>query len=79
VIAFPEGAARDLVVDGKTGFLVKDEWEMAAAAGWLAGIDPRDCRTWVAEHCDVEIVAAAYEQTYRSSIAQDAVQTVARA
>ena len=26
----------------------------------------RDCRAWVAEHCDVDVVAAAYERIYRS-------------
>ena len=36
VIAFPEGAARELVVDGETGFLVDDEAAMAAAVGRLA-------------------------------------------
>ena len=66
VIAFPEGAARELVIDGKTGFLVDDEREMAAAVGRLPSIAPRDCRAWVAEHCDVDAVAAAYERTYRS-------------
>ena len=40
VIAFPEGAARELVVDGRTGFLVDDERAMAAAVGRL----PRDRR-----------------------------------
>jgi glycosyltransferase involved in cell wall biosynthesis len=76
VIAFPEGAAGELVVDGKTGFLVKDEWAMAAAAGWLPGIDARECRTWVAERCDVDIVAAAYERTYRSAVRADATRAV---
>ena len=66
VIAFPEGAARELVIDGKTGFLVDDERAMAAAVGRLHSIAPRDCRAWVAEHCDVDAVAAAYERTYRS-------------
>ncbi len=66
VIAFSEGAARELVIDGKTGFLVDDEREMAAAVGRLPSIAPRDCRAWVAEHCDVDAVAAAYERTYRS-------------
>src|ERR1700722_7426599 len=66
VIAFPEGAARELVLDGKTGFLVDDERAMAAAVGRLPGIAARDCRAWVAEHCDGGAVAAAYESTYRS-------------
>jgi len=66
VIAFPEGAARELVRDGVTGFLVEDEQAMAAAIGRLATIAPRDCRNWVAAHCDVDVVAAAYERTYRT-------------
>lgn len=65
VIAFREGAARELVVDGTTGFLVDDEEAMAAAVGRLELIDPRVCRAWVAGHCDVDVVAAAYETTYR--------------
>ena len=47
VIAFPEGAARELVIDGKTGFLVDDERAMADAIGQLPRIDARDCRAWV--------------------------------
>jgi len=66
VIAFPEGAARELVIDGKTGFLVKDERAMGVAVGQLSRIAPRDCRAWVSGHCDVEVVAAAYERTYRA-------------
>jgi len=66
VIAFPEGAARELVLDEKTGFLVDDERGMAAAVGRLPRIAARECRAWVAEHCDVDVIAAAYERTYRS-------------
>jgi glycosyltransferase involved in cell wall biosynthesis len=66
VIAFPEGAACELVVDGTTGFLVDDERAMAAAISRLSAIDARRCRDWVAAHCDVDVVAAAYERSYRS-------------
>ncbi len=65
VIAFPEGAAGELVVDGKTGYLVADEAAMATAVAKLPAISARDCRAWVAEHCDVDVVAAAYERVYR--------------
>lgn len=65
VIAFPEGAARELVVDGETGFLVDDEAAMGAAVGELGRIAAADCRSWVAEHCDVAVVARSYEQVYR--------------
>ena len=66
VIAFPEGAARELVVEGTTGFLVDDERAMASAIGRLSTIDARECRDWVAAHCDVDVVAGAYERSYRS-------------
>jgi glycosyltransferase involved in cell wall biosynthesis len=82
VIAFAEGAARELVCDGQTGFLVEDEQAMGAAVGRLPRIAPRDCRAWVAEHCDINVIAAAYEQTYRSvahACVAEAVTTHARA
>lgn len=70
VIAFPEGAARELVIEGKTGFLVDDEQAMAAAVPHLPSIAPRGCREWVARHCDVDAVTVAYERTYRSLAVQ---------
>jgi glycosyltransferase involved in cell wall biosynthesis len=77
VIAFPEGAARELVIDGTTGFLVDDERAMAVAVGHLPRIDARDCRDWVSRHCDVEVVAAAYERTYRSVMVPDTTRALA--
>jgi len=79
VIAFPEGAARELVCDGTAGFLVNDAREMATAIGRLSTIVPRECRRWVAAHCDVDVVAAAYERTYRAVADARAQQTLARA
>jgi glycosyltransferase involved in cell wall biosynthesis len=77
VIAFPEGAARELVLDGKTGFLVNDERAMADAIGRLPRIAARDCRAWVSQHCGVEVVATAYERTYRSLALPGAVRALA--
>jgi glycosyltransferase involved in cell wall biosynthesis len=68
VIAFPEGAACELVIDGTTGFLVDDEEAMGAAVAGLGSISAHDCRAWVAEHCDVDAVAVAYENVYRSVV-----------
>jgi glycosyltransferase involved in cell wall biosynthesis len=78
VIAFPEGAARELVVDGTTGFLVEDEAGMAAAIGRLSTIAAPECRDWVAAHCDTEIVAGGYEQVYRSLAYRRSLKTLAR-
>ena len=44
VIAFPEGSAPEVVEDGRTGFVVDDEREMAHAIGRLGEIDPAACR-----------------------------------
>ena len=44
VIAFPEGAASEIVIDGENGFHVADEQEMAEAIRRLGAIDPARCR-----------------------------------
>ena len=68
VIAFPEGAAAEIVIDGENGMLVADEAEMAHASGRVGSIDPQRCRASVAERYDVSVVAAAYEAVYRKAI-----------
>lgn len=77
VIAFPEGAAGELIVEGKTGFLVEDVRTMADAIGQLPRIAARDCRAWVSQHCDGDVVAAAYESTYRSVMPTSGLTEVA--
>ena len=47
VLAFPEGAAPEVIEDGRTGFLCHDEAEMAEAVGRLDAIDRRQCRAAV--------------------------------
>jgi glycosyltransferase involved in cell wall biosynthesis len=66
VIAFPEGSASEIVVDGETGFVVEDEHAMAEAIGRLDQIDPERCRESARERFDVAAVAEAYERAYRS-------------
>lgn len=63
VLAFPEGAAPEIVDDGVTGFLCRDEDDMVRAVGRLGEIDRAACRTtmelrfstarMVAEHVDL--------------------------
>jgi len=71
VIAFAEGAARELVIEGRTGFLVDDEQAMAAACGRVEEIDPRECRAAVVERCDARSVARAYEHVFQRVIAAE--------
>lgn len=65
VLAFPEGAAPEIVQDGVTGFLVPDEQAMAGRVRDLKEIDPATCRAETACRFRVRKVAKAYEQVYR--------------
>ena len=47
VLAFPEGAAPEVVEQGRTGFLCEDESAMVAALGEIDQIDRADCRAAV--------------------------------
>jgi glycosyltransferase involved in cell wall biosynthesis len=64
VIAFPEGSAPEVVIDGETGFLVDDEEKMAGAVERIGEIDRQRCRDSVRERFDVPSVVAGYEQAY---------------
>jgi glycosyltransferase involved in cell wall biosynthesis len=44
VVAFPAGALAEIVEHGRTGFLVRDAGEMAAAIGEVGKIDAAECR-----------------------------------
>jgi glycosyltransferase involved in cell wall biosynthesis len=65
VIAFPEGAATEIVIDGHNGMLVADETEMARAVGHVGAIDPSRCRESVRARYDIALVADGYEAVYR--------------
>jgi glycosyltransferase involved in cell wall biosynthesis len=64
VIAFPEGSAPEIVLDGETGFVVRDEPEMADAVGRLGELDRERCRQSARERFDVSSVAEHYERAY---------------
>ena len=66
VIAFPEGSASEIVLDGETGFVVEDEHAMAEAIARLGDIDPERCRASARERFDVAAVAEAYETAYEA-------------
>jgi glycosyltransferase involved in cell wall biosynthesis len=66
VIAFPEGSVPEVVEDGRSGFLVRDEDEMVAALGRLDSLDPAECRQYVQEKFSVSKCADGYEKVYRN-------------
>ena len=74
VLAFAEGAAVEIVLDGENGFLVDDEDEMIAAIARLSELDPVRCRASVAARYDADLVAHAYERAYRRACAAPVVR-----
>lgn len=71
VIAFPRGAAAELIGDGETGFLVRDVDEMVAAVGRLREIDPHKCRAHVQQRFDTSVMTDAYLALYERILADE--------
>ena len=74
VVAFPQGAAREVVLDGHNGFLVDNEDDMAAAIANLGLLDPATCRASVATRYDADRVTHAYEHLYHRAGASPAAR-----
>ncbi len=66
VIAFPAGALAEIVAHGRTGFLVRDAGEMAAAIGRAETIDPDTCRAAARLRFSGARMAEAYIARYRA-------------
>lgn len=70
VLAFPNGAAPEIVDDGKTGFLCSDESDMVNALARVASLDRRDCRAAAEQRFDLMRMAADHESLYLSLVEQ---------
>ncbi|MDZ4248268.1 MAG: glycosyltransferase family 4 protein [Patescibacteria group bacterium] len=64
VIAFKRGALPEIVVHGKTGFLVNSVDEMARAIKRIDQIDRAACRRHVEQHFSIERMVDRYERAY---------------
>lgn len=64
VIAFATGALAEIVEHGVTGFLVRDEREMAAAIAETGSIDPEACRRSARERFSAGRMTRQYLQRY---------------
>ncbi|MDP3971060.1 MAG: glycosyltransferase family 4 protein [bacterium] len=70
VIAFNKGSVPELVKDGVTGFVVKNEDEMRDAIKKIDTIDRAACREWVKNNFSIERMGDGYEQVYKKLIKQ---------
>ena len=71
VISFIRGAAPELIVDGKTGFLVKDVDAMVRAIKNIDTIDREATRQHVEENFSARVMAKNYTEIYRRIIETD--------
>lgn len=70
VVAMRNGSVPEVVVDGKTGFIVESLDDMVEAVKHVDEIDPKDCRAWVAERFSVERMVADYLTAYEKILAE---------
>lgn len=64
VVAYPSGALPEIVEHGRTGFLVKDVAEMAAAIERCAELDPATCRAVAHQRFSVDRMCGEYLGLY---------------
>ncbi|MBU4338856.1 glycosyltransferase family 4 protein [Patescibacteria group bacterium] len=69
VIAFDNGPAREQIIEGKTGFIVKNVDEMAKAVGKIDKIDRAFCRDHAVKHFSAKAMAEGYEEVYEKVLA----------
>jgi glycosyltransferase involved in cell wall biosynthesis len=65
VLAYPRGSMAELIRDGETGFLARDEDEMVQAIASVEKLDRRRCREWVVKEFSVDRMIDGYEKVYR--------------
>jgi glycosyltransferase involved in cell wall biosynthesis len=64
VIVFDRGSAREVVEDGVTGFVVKDNEEMIKAIKKIDKIDRKKCRERVEKYFNYQRMVSDYEKIY---------------
>jgi len=68
VIALNRGAVPEIMVDGKTGYVVESLGAMIAAVARVNSIDPRKCRRHVQDNFSIESMAYKYSGLYQQII-----------
>jgi glycosyltransferase involved in cell wall biosynthesis len=69
VLAFPEGAAPEVVEDGRTGYLCEDEQDMTDKLGRLDQISRADCRAAVEGYFSTQRMVADHLALFTSLMA----------
>lgn len=64
VVAFNKGSIPEVILDGKTGYVVGDVDEMIEAIEEVEAIDREFCREYALQHFNAERMAQGYEKIY---------------
>lgn len=78
VISLRRGAAPEIIIDGKTGYVVESLAEMVEAVAKVERIKRADCRNHIAKKFDVETMVNAYEQAFMEMLGNDKDQPITR-
>jgi glycosyltransferase involved in cell wall biosynthesis len=73
VLAFPNGAAPEIVDHGQTGFLCRNEADMVQAVGQVGKIDRDACRAAAEKRFSLQRMARDHERFYRSVLEREAL------
>jgi glycosyltransferase involved in cell wall biosynthesis len=73
VLAFPNGAAPEIVDQGQTGFLCRNEADMVQAVGQVGQIDRGACRAAAEKRFSLQRMARDHERFYRSVLEREAL------
>ena len=65
VIAFNKGSVPEIVIHGKTGFVVDTIDEMISAVGDLHYINPIDCRNHIKDNFSIKTMSKKYSELYQ--------------
>lgn len=68
ILAFKEGAVPEIVVDGKTGFVVDSLSDLISAVDRIDRIDPRECRRHVQNHFSITSMANKHSEVYHEIV-----------
>ena len=63
-IGFDNGAVREVINHGKTGFVVNNEREMIKAVKKIDKIKREECRKWVTDNFSLQAMIDGYEKVY---------------
>jgi glycosyltransferase involved in cell wall biosynthesis len=67
-ITFNKGAVPEIMVDGKTGFVVDSMNEMVGAVDRIDSIDPHECRKHIQNHFSITNMAYKYSELYHQIV-----------